>query len=129
MHRLVAISLLILYTMVWMRPYFPYLEYAINKEYAVLNSASDKLDAGFTQCKDICYLEYQLDKYGEQEASNELPAERFKFGHEVLVHTLIDGKNLLAHLNSTSQIKGLVSYIQFYNSRTGEVDAPPPQLG
>lgn len=127
MHRLVAISLLFLYTFVWMRPYFPYLEYAINKEYAVLSTDTDKLDVGFTRCEDICYLEDQLDKYDEQKTSNELPTQRAKFGHEVLMHTVLEANGSLESLKTTLQQEGLVAYIQFYDSRLSEVASPPPK--
>lgn len=127
MNRTVAISLLIIYTLVWMRPYFPYLEYALNKEYAILNSNPEKLDAGFTRCEDICYLEDQLDKYSEEESSNELPTQRAKFGHEVLVHPLLDGNPSLENIKSHSQLKEWVAYCQFYISRQGEVSSPPPK--
>ncbi|MDW3211886.1 MAG: hypothetical protein R8N23_18595 [Reichenbachiella sp.] len=127
MHRLVAISLLLLYTFVWMRPYFPYLEYALNKDYAILNENSDKLDAGFTRCEDICYLEDQLAQYAEEESSDEVPTQRAKFGHEVLTHTLQEATPSLDPLQSLWLQKAWSTYTQCYNSRMGEVASPPPK--
>ncbi|WP_422361519.1 hypothetical protein [Reichenbachiella sp.] len=124
---MVAILLLMIYTLVWMRPYFPYLEYALNKDYAILDRNSDKLDAGFTRCEDICYLEDQLAKYSQEEAPSELPNQQAKFGYEVLTHTLQESHNSLERGQRTLQPSGQVGYIQFYHSRSEDVASPPPK--
>lgn len=127
MNRIIAISLVLLYTLVWAKPFVPYLEYALAKDYAVLNFDAEKLDAGFTQCEDICNLEAQLEKYANEESSADSPMQQVKFGHEVLTHTLADADPTFARPALGLLPNGMVHYLQSYYSIDGDVASPPPK--
>ncbi|UXX79659.1 hypothetical protein N7E81_00855 [Reichenbachiella carrageenanivorans] len=128
MNRIIAISLLLLYTLVWAKPFVPYVEYALSKDYAVLSLDTEKLDAGFTRCEDICNLEEQLAKYANEESSADRPMQQVKLGHEVLMHILIDTNTSFAQLGQGLLLGGMVYYFQSYYSIYGDVASPPPKF-
>jgi hypothetical protein len=67
MNKFFALSLLVFYLMVMMRPFTPYLNYAINKDY-IANTLCENKDKPVMHCNGKCHLEKELKKTASEDS-------------------------------------------------------------
>lgn len=69
MKKLVALTLLLVLFLSAVRPYFPYLDYAINKEF-IAKVLCDNIEKPKLKCNGKCHLKKELKKVVEAEKSD-----------------------------------------------------------
>ena len=66
MRSAIIILLLVIFTGSWLKPYYPYLDYVINKEYIVENLC-ENIEKPELQCDGKCHLAKEIKKITEEE--------------------------------------------------------------
>jgi hypothetical protein len=70
MNKVFAVSLLVVYLMVMMRPFTPYLNYAVNKEYIATTLCENK-GKPMMHCNGKCHLEKELKKTAKEDSKQQ----------------------------------------------------------
>lgn len=65
MRKVFVISMLTLFLVSWLKPYLPYLDYAINKEYIAENLCENKAKPEL-KCDGKCHLKKEVEKVVEE---------------------------------------------------------------
>ena len=77
MRRIVAIFFLLALATTWVKPYLPYLDYAINKDFIAENLCENKAKPEL-KCEGKCHLQKEIEKVVEKENSSDEPVTRDK---------------------------------------------------
>lgn len=70
MNKVFAITLLVFYLMVMMRPFTPYINYAFNKDYIATTLCENK-DKPMMHCNGKCHLEKELKKTAKEDSKQQ----------------------------------------------------------
>ena len=120
--------MLLVYLSAWLKPYFPYLEYEVNKEHIAKNLCENKAKPEM-KCNGKCHRAKQIQKIAQEEVpTKEQPAPQTKVeSKEILFFVPSLNSNLDLKANFNSQ-KISTEYINLYCSVYLEESTPPPKF-
>lgn len=123
MRTILSISLLIAYALVWLKPYSPYIEYSLNKEYIIETYCENK-EAPEMHCDGKCHLAKQVKEAAESEESKlpyTPPTDVDEDLYELNDNTKpYHGANTLLSENYFKKKFDLANY-------SGDIPHPPPE--
>jgi hypothetical protein len=110
----------------WVKPYLPYLDYAINKDFIAQNLCENKAKPEL-QCKGKCHLKKEIEKVVEKENSTDKPSTNDKT--DIKISTYISSSVNWSFNKSFDLILPKTAYISSnFKSKHKEISTPPPDL-
>ena len=126
MQKAISILLLFLYLAVWLRPYYPYVDYALNTEYFA-NVLCEQQDKPELKCNGKC----SLDKKLEQASKNEFDTVEISYSPKVEILEplfIFQLKNPQKYLLKQSDKESKVFIASFFSSILLDIPSPPPKI-
>jgi len=83
LNRSAAILLIFVFAIIWLKPYVPYLDYAINKDYIAKELCENK-DNPVMKCDGKCHLAKKIKEQSEEEKEPSKPTNPTKQENDVI---------------------------------------------
>jgi hypothetical protein len=126
MQRAISILLLFLYLAAWLRPYYPYVDYAMNTAYFanVLCEQQDKPELG---CNGKCHLDKKL----KQASKKEFDTVEISYSPKVeILEPLFTFQleNIQKYLLKQSDKEPKIFIASFFSPILLDIPSPPPKV-
>lgn len=129
MRKVLLIAMLSIFVVSWLKPYFPYLDYLINKEYIAENLCENK-EKPELQCNGKCHLKKEVQKAAEEVIDSEEGPQKNPTGKVKVKINLIDQlPSCVFVLNDIrSERKTYAHTNESVRTALRDVPTPPPRV-
>ena len=128
MVKISSILLLLVYLSAWLKPYFPYLEYEVNKEHIAKNLCENKAKPEM-KCNGKCHRTKQIQRIAQEEVpAKDKPAPQPKVESKEVLFFLPKVSSDIAVESNLKDETIKVCLLSFYDSVNQDQPTPPPQI-
>jgi hypothetical protein len=124
MKQLIALTLLLVLFLSAIRPYFPYVDYAINKEY-IAKVLCENIEKPILKCNGKCHLKKELKKAIEVDYSEK--EGQVKSNEQEHVYLYYSSVLNDSNFNIKNQSKILIAVYNYQNYPFCKPPTPPPK--
>jgi len=127
MKKLLSILLLIVYVSILFRPIYPYLEYAINKDYIAQVLCINK-DEPVLQCDGKCHLKKEIEKANDsnENSDSSVPSRKISIKETLFTHLTVNSSKSTDELTTKNRLRSS-SFLNEYEVYI-DIEIPPPNF-
>ena len=129
MRKFLVVAILFIFMVSWLKPYFPYLDYLINKEY-IANNLCENIEKPELQCDGKCHLKKEVVKAAEEfEDSENEPQKRPSSKAKVKINLIDESPQLSFILYDIQLEKSTQTHFdESVLTTLRDVPTPPPKF-